>query len=111
MHLGMASEHNQDFRGEDIMAIEKKSLLSGSPAARPTASLLATTKTVNNKVIAGRALTAKAGLTPAKAGLTPAKAGLTPAKAGLTPAKAGLTPAKAGLTPAKAGLTPAKVAF
>jgi hypothetical protein len=55
------------FPGDTTMAIEKKSLFSSTMATRSTASLLAHTKMVNNKVIAGRAVMGD-GLQTAKGG-------------------------------------------
>ena len=82
------------------MAIEKKSLFSSTPAAKSTASLLAHTKMVNNKVIAGRAVMSDGLQTAKGGGLSTAKGG------GLSTAKGG------GLSTAKGGgLSTAKSIF
>jgi hypothetical protein len=69
------------------MAIEKKSLISSTPAAKSTASRLATTKKVNDKMNAGKAVVASALLTAGggiNRGLRATKAAtkLVPAKKG-----------------------------
>ena len=50
------AERSPNSRGGSIMAIEKKSLIPSTPAAKSTASRLATTKKVNDKVNAASAL-------------------------------------------------------
>ena len=58
------------------MTIEKKSLISNGAAAKSSASLLASTKMVNDKVIAGRAVAKGTGLQTGKGhGLQTGKGG------------------------------------